>query len=189
MIFLYKFIRKPQSIGSVTPSSRFLADKMVDSASWPEINSIAELGAGTGVITKAICQAAAPGTQILLFEKDSHLRKQLRTQYPQSHTYSEARLLHSAVRQHGLDHVDCIISGLPFANFPKQLRDEIVNQVVQSLKPGGLFIAFQYSLQMKKQLSGYFDIEMIRFVLLNVPPAFVYVCRKKHDAPPLPLEG
>ncbi|NOU94166.1 methyltransferase [Paenibacillus sp. LMG 31456] len=179
MIFLYKFIRTPKTIGSVTPSSRFLAKKMVEAISWQDTCSVAELGAGTGVITQAINNAAVKGTRVLLFEKDSHLKEQLAQQYPEYSTYTEARALSSSVQQHGLEHLDCVISGLPFANFPQQLRDEIMEQVVASLKPNGLFIAFQYTLQMKKQLSRHFDIQTIQFVLLNVPPAFVYVCRKK----------
>jgi phospholipid N-methyltransferase len=179
MIFLYKFIRKPKTIGSVTPSSRFLANKMVEAACWQEINSVAELGAGTGAITQAIYHVAEEGTRVLLFEKDSHLREQLDLQFPEFSTYSEARSLSSIVKKQGLKHLDCVISGLPFANFPQQLRDEILEQVVKSLKPDGLFIAFQYSLQMKKQLSRHFDIQAIRLVWLNVPPAFVYICRKK----------
>jgi phospholipid N-methyltransferase len=179
MVFLYKFIRKPKSIGSVTPSSKYLAERMVHSVPWQYIDSVAELGAGTGVITKAICAALKKDTPLLLFEKDSHLREQLASQFPEASIYSEARSIHSAVRNQGLEQLDCIISGLPFANFPQQLRDEIMEQVVASLKPGGLFVAFQYSLQMKKQLREHFDIVAIRFVLLNIPPAFVYICRKK----------
>jgi phospholipid N-methyltransferase len=179
MLFLYKFIRTPKEIGSVTPSSRHLANKMVDAVPWHEISSVAELGAGTGVITKAIHHSMKPGTQAMLFERDAHLRSQLNIQYPEFTAHSDAKSILSVVHQKGLEYVDCIISGLPFANFPQQLRDDLMEQIVKSLKPDGLFIAFQYTLQMKKQLSQHFEIEAIQFVVLNVPPAFVYVCRKK----------
>jgi phospholipid N-methyltransferase len=181
MIFFYKFIRTPKEIGSITPSSRFLTNKMIESVPWERINSVAELGAGTGAITGAIQRAVHKDTKILLFERDAHLRTQLSSQFPDCATFPEARLLSTAVRQQGLEQIDCIISGLPFANFPQALRDELMAQIVKSLKPGGLFIAFQYSLQMKKQLSELFDIQAIRFVMLNVPPAFVYVCRNKEQ--------
>ncbi|UQZ81516.1 Methyltransferase small domain protein [Paenibacillus konkukensis] len=177
--FFYKFIRTPRTIGSVTPSSRYLTGKMIEPVPWQHIDSIAELGCGTGVITKAIHQKMKPGTAALLFEKDSYLRKQLAEQYPDSSTYADAQSLGFAVRQEGLEHLDCIVSGLPFANFPQTFRDSLIEQVHRCLKPGGYFIAFQYSLQMKKQLSRDFEIESIRFVMRNVPPAFVYVCRKK----------
>jgi len=83
------------------------------------------------------------------------------------------------MKQQHIEQLDCIFSGLPFFNFESELRKTLVAQIVQALKPGGLFIAFQYSLQMKKILSEHFIIETIPFVPLNIPPAFVYVCRKK----------
>lgn len=78
-----------------------------------------------------------------------------------------------------IEQLDCIISGLPFFNFPQAMRDQIVEQIHRSLRDGGMFVAFQYSKQMKQQLGEWFDIEEIKFVPMNVPPAFVYVCRKK----------
>ena len=179
VMFLYKFIRTPKTIGSVTPSSRFLTGKMIDSIPWNEVQSVAELGAGTGVVTRAIEQAVQPGTQVLIFERDPHLRHPLKQRHKDFSVHSDACSLYSKVQEQGLDGLDCVISGLPFANFPQKIRDDIMEQIVKSLKPGGLFVAFQYSLQMRNQLKSYFDIETIQFVLLNVPPAFVYVCRKK----------
>lgn len=182
MLFFYKFIRTPKAIGSVTPSSRHLANKMVAAVQWSDIHSVAELGVGTGVFTKAIHRSLQNETKVMLFERDSHLRNQLEQQYPGFTTHSDAKSIHAVVRQQGLEYVDCIISGLPFANFPQSVRDDLMEQIVKSLKPSGLFIAFQYTLQMKKQLKKHFDIEAIQFVMLNVPPAFVYVCRKKNSS-------
>ncbi|MBE1441995.1 class I SAM-dependent methyltransferase [Paenibacillus sp. OAS669] len=177
--FFYQFIRTPRTIGSVTPSSRFLTNKMIDNVPWSEVGSVAELGCGTGVITRAIHEAMKPGTKAILFEKDPYLHKQLAFQYPVSSTYFDALSLSKSIRQEGLEQVDCIISGLPFANFQPAFREALMEQIYQSLQPNGYFIAFQYSLQMKKQLQAYFDILSIQFVLLNVPPAFVYVCQKR----------
>ncbi|MED0668798.1 hypothetical protein P4S95_00990 [Aneurinibacillus aneurinilyticus] len=73
---------------------------------------------------------------------------------------------------------DVIISGLPFTVFPKELTTQIMNEVIKSLKPGGLFITFQYSLHMKKRLQADFSTIELRFVPFNIPPAFVYICRK-----------
>ena len=83
------------------------------------------------------------------------------------------------MRCENIDRLDCILSGLPFFNFPQEVRDQLVDQVYRALRPGGVFIAFQYSRQMKRQLGELFEIEQIAFVPLNLPPAFVYVCRKR----------
>jgi phospholipid N-methyltransferase len=179
LLFLYKFVCSPGQIGSITPSSRFLASKMVESVPWDRVSSIAELGAGTGAITKYISAAQQANTKVLLFEKDPYLQKQLEHQYPQFACYSDGRDLQFAMRQESIEQLDAVLSGLPFFNFPQAVRDQLMKQIVVSLKTDGLFIAFQYSRQMKSQLSEHFDIEAIKWVPLNMPPAFVYVCRKK----------
>ncbi|MCU6707994.1 methyltransferase domain-containing protein [Paenibacillus sp. J5C_2022] len=180
LLFLFKFSNDPQYIGSVTPSSRHLAHKMVASVPWDEVESVVELGAGTGSVTRQIERASQEETKIILFEKDSGLRDYMAQQYPHP-CYRDALHLQDALRNEQLTNVDCIISCLPFFNFQPAMRSKILKQINQSLRPEGWFIAFQYSLQMRKSFSQYFEIERIRFVLFNVPPAFVYVCRKKKE--------
>lgn len=177
-LFFNQFIHSPRQIGSITPSSKFLCKKMIEHIQWDSIQSIAELGAGTGAVTKQIQQYARKDTHVILFERETGLKEQLAMQFPEFPCYTNAAQLKKVIDAEHLPHVDCILSGLPFFNFDKALRDRIMKQICISLKPDGLFIAFQYSMHMKKQFAQYFDIEKIYFVPLNVPPAFVYVCRK-----------
>ena len=74
---------------------------------------------------------------------------------------------------------DCIISSLPFAVFPQELRQTLLENIQACLAPSGVFVAYQYSLQMRSQLAQVFDDISLRFVPLNVPPAVVYRCRWK----------
>ncbi|WCN38603.1 class I SAM-dependent methyltransferase [Aneurinibacillus uraniidurans] len=178
LLFLSKFIRSPRTIGSIAPSSRFLARAMTQPVQWETAHSIAELGAGTGVFTRYIARLKRSECQALIFEQDSTMRNSLETDYPEMHHYPNARTMSHAMRLHGINGFDYILSGLPFMNFPQELRDELMDEVERSLAPGGTFIAFQYSLQMKKQLAQRFDDIRITFVPLNIFPAFVYVCRK-----------
>jgi phospholipid N-methyltransferase len=178
-LFLKKFLHAPGQIGSITPSSKFLAQKMIDSVAWDEVRNIAELGSGTGAITKFIQESKHEDAQVLLFEKDPCLRAELANQFPESCVYSDASQLYTSMSQKGIEHLDCVLSGLPFFNFPQSIRDQLLEQITLSLKPNGYFIAFQYSLQMNKQFSQHFTYDQIKFVPLNFPPAFVYVCRKR----------
>lgn len=182
LVFFSTFLRSPGQMGSVTPSSKFLAMKMTQMVPWHQVRSVAELGAGTGAITKYIQAAASNDTKVLLFEKDNDLRKELSHQYTQYPSYIDATQLQFAMQHEQIEQLDCIISGLPFFNFPQALRDQLIGQIISSLKDDGLFIAFQYSQQMKKQLSKYFDIKTVKFVPLNLPPAFVYVCTKRRHS-------
>jgi phospholipid N-methyltransferase len=178
LMFLSKFLRSPRSIGSVTPSSRFLAEAMVKPVDWNSARYVAELGAGTGVFTKYIDQLKAPDCKVVVFEQDVSMRQRLEKLYPELYYYHDACDIMSAMNKYGIEQFDYILSGLPFTNFPQELRDTIMDEVDRALKPGGTFIAFQFSLQMKKQLSQRFENVSLEFVPMNVLPAFVYRCRK-----------
>jgi phospholipid N-methyltransferase len=78
----------------------------------------------------------------------------------------------------GIKKVDYVISSLPFANFSSELRSRFLELIYETLKPGGSFIAYQYSRQMKPQLQKTFSQVEISLVPFNIPPAFVYTCRK-----------
>ncbi|PQP81429.1 phospholipid methyltransferase [Paenibacillus sp. PCH8] len=179
ILFLKSFLRSPKYVGSIIPSSRFLANNMVNQVNWLEVKAVAELGSGTGPITRYIHKQVQGSTKVLLFEMDETMRTNLRTTYPNFSCYPDGAHLVECMKQEKIQQLDCIFSGLPFFNFEPALRDTLVDQVYKALKPGGLFIAFQYSLQMKKILSERFIIEKIQLVPFNIPPAFVYVCRKK----------
>lgn len=176
--FLYKFILEPKKIGSVTPSTIFLTRKMLANLPWDNIETIAELGAGTGVFTNYIATKKKKSCQVLVIEQDFEMREALRDNHPAFHFGAKAEKLDWFLQRCDLPQVDCIVSGLPFATFSASLRSDIMAAVDRSLKPGGIFIAFQYSLQLRKTLQKYFSEVNIGFVLLNVPPAFVYYCKK-----------
>lgn len=176
--FLYKFIQSPGSIGSITPSSSFLSRKIMENLPWDDIDSIVELGAGTGVFTKHIYTRKKTSCKAIIIEKDIQLLKLLKESYPISHFDSDAAKLYSILQQLKISEVDCIVSGLPFAMFSHKLRNKILQAIDKSLKPGGIFVAFQYSLQMKSMFDQLFDKVNISLVPLNLPPAFVYFCQK-----------
>ncbi|BCJ87773.1 class I SAM-dependent methyltransferase [Effusibacillus dendaii] len=178
LLFLSKFVRSPRTVGSLVPSSRFLANAVLAPINWDEIYSIAELGAGTGAFTRCIAERRRSSCISLIFERDDDMRARLQFQYPAENYFKEAVNLSHALDEFHLKSVDCIVSGLPFANFTQQKRAEILQQVKSNLSSGGQFITFQYSLQMKQQLSETFRSVKIGFVPFNFPPAFVYYCRK-----------
>ncbi len=178
-LFAHRFFGDPKRVGSVMPSSRFLAEQMVKPIAWDNVRAIAELGSGTGAITSFIQKHAGDEVDVILFEMDKQMREYIRKQYPQFPCYTNARHLTQKMNELNITELDCVVSGLPFFNFSVSMRQALLEQVVQALKPGGLFITYQYSLQMKRMLADTFIIEAIHFVPFNVPPAFVYVCRKK----------
>ncbi|MFE5321347.1 class I SAM-dependent methyltransferase [Paenibacillus sp. NPDC056579] len=177
LLFLRKFIQNPADVGSVIPSSSSLTLKMMESVPWNQVRNVVELGAGTGVFTQAMYELARPDCRVAVFEKDAEMRRQLIKQYSDFHILEDAMDLRLSLTGIGMEKADCIISGLPFANFYPLDREQIIRQVKESLSDDGMFITFQYSLQMKRMLEQHFRTVRIAFVPWNVPPAFVYICQ------------
>jgi phospholipid N-methyltransferase len=176
--FFYSFLRSPRRVGSITPSSRFLAQAMLKDVDWANTRTIVELGAGTGVFTGLIASCKHPDSLAIVFEQDTALRRLLMRKIPGLVYRSNARDLEAVLLEQRVGQVDVIISGLPFANFSPAFRQELVGIVERSLRPGGMFVTFQYSLQMKPLLTSRFKQVNVSFVPLNLPPAFVYRCIK-----------
>jgi len=69
-------------------------------------------------------------------------------------------------------------SSLPLAVIPDILIKRIVLEANAQLNDQGEFIQFQYSLQSFKLFKKVFNKVSIRPCLFNMPPAFVYSCKK-----------
>lgn len=177
-LFLKRFLSAPGRIGSIAPSSRFLTRMITQKVPWADARVIVELGPGTGVFTREILRLKRPDTEFLVIERDPQFRQKLEERFPGLLLRSEAVQLNRYLQELGLGSPDVIISGLPFAVFLPELRETILDQVEEALAPGGLFITFQYSLQLHQELNRRFSSVEVSFTLLNVPPAFVYTCRK-----------
>lgn len=180
--FLKRFLTHPGQVGSVAPSSRFLAKAMLDQVDWKNTLNIAELGAGTGVFTRKIVKLARPDAKILVFEIDKTLRNLIRDEHPEHkglRLYSDAQKLIDAMHENNIKNLDFIISSLPFTVLPHYMSENILDAANEALKPDGRFIAYQYSRIMKNKLTEKFSDIKMKYVLLNIPPAFVFNCGKK----------
>ncbi|SHE89100.1 Phospholipid N-methyltransferase [Seinonella peptonophila] len=176
--FLSRFLQNPKKIGSVTPSSRFLVEALLDPVDWAKVKTIVELGAGTGVLTRKIARRIRDDSHVYIFEQDSKLAQALKARYPQMIHCSDAKQLSFELEMNGVHQVDCIISSLPFANFSMKERVILLKGIQQVLAQKGVFIAYQYSLQMRGLFEEYFPHVDTRFIPFNLPPSFVYICRK-----------
>ncbi|HSI87013.1 MAG: class I SAM-dependent methyltransferase [Candidatus Methylacidiphilales bacterium] len=146
---------------------------------WNRCGTIAELGAGTGVFTRGIAHHRMPEAKVLVFERDDALRQRLTEEFPQFVLCPDALLLSQALGENAISSLDYVVSGLPFANFPRAARNTIFEQINKSLKPDGYFILFQYSLMLRTHLNDHFHFVSSKLVRFNFPPAYVLVYRKR----------
>ena len=74
--------------------------------------------------------------------------------------------------------VDYIISGIPFSSIPKEITDDILKCAQKVMQENTLFLTFQYSKFKTATFKKYFTILSTKFVLRNIPSAYVF-CMKK----------
>jgi phospholipid N-methyltransferase len=179
--FLKEFIRENKTVGALTPSSRYLASKMLESIDYSNINVIVELGPGTGVFTRRIAKNLPENVFLLVFELNEEFYLQLNEEFNQPNVviiHDSAEQILKYLKEFKFENADIVISSLPLANFDEDLRSLLLNKIYESLNEEGKFIQFQYSLQSKKALKSLFQEVKIGFTALNIPPAFVYTCLK-----------
>lgn len=79
--FIKEFIKSPKYIGAISPSSKFLANKMIENIEFEKCNCIIEYGAGTGVFTKEVILRKEESTIFLVFEKNKKFADMLKSKY------------------------------------------------------------------------------------------------------------
>ncbi|WP_090247613.1 class I SAM-dependent methyltransferase [Lishizhenia tianjinensis] len=168
-------------VGAVSPSSRFLAKKMLEGIDFKTCSAIVELGPGTGVFTRRLLENLKADAKLFVFELNDDFYNNLKNELKDPRViliHDSAENLAKHLNAHGVEYADVVISSLPLANFSDELTKSILSTSYKNLKKKGKYIQFQYSLQAKNDITHYFKEMHIKFTALNLPPAFVYTCTK-----------
>jgi len=186
--FLREFVTRPAMTGALAPSSMFLAHRMLEGLALGTAEAVLEYGPGTGAFTGLILNRLKPGAKFAAIELNSQFAQVFRERYPTvqlfQDTVANARNICDCA---GISSVDCIVCGLPWAAFPEAMQVKCLDEMTRVLKPGGRFVTFAYvhglPLPMARNfgrlLPNYFtNVSKSPVVWLNVPPAFVYRCRR-----------
>ena len=168
-------------IGSMTPSSRFLTKKMLENIDFESTKTIVELGPGNGVFTEEIISRMSKDAVLLVFELNETLYLDLTERITDNRVHlihDSAEKIQEYLKKFNIETADVVVSSLPLAVFPNELRKNILNAAESSLTHSGKYIQFQYSLQSKEILKKMYKKVKIGFTPLNFPPAFIYTCYK-----------
>lgn len=169
-------------VGAVSPSTKFLGEKMLENVDFESSKLIIELGPGTGVFTDLIIKRMRPDAILLVFELNDafHSTLEARIKDPRVKIiHDSAEFIEKYINEIEKDaKSDVVISSLPLMVFPESLRLSVVDAAYNTLKKDGKYIQFQYSLQSKKLLESKYKNVSVSFTIKNFPPAFVYTCNK-----------
>ncbi len=180
--FLKQFFRNRKMVGAVSPSTRFLGEKMLANIDFDKAKGLVELGPGTGIFTDIIMQRMRKDAKLLVFELNDQFYEALNARINDPRVqiiHDSAENIAKYLPEDEQTNQDAVISSLPLMVFPAELRKAVVDASYTSLKPKGTYVQFQYSLQSKKFLETFYESVKITFTIKNLPPAFVYTCKKK----------
>jgi phosphatidylethanolamine/phosphatidyl-N-methylethanolamine N-methyltransferase len=174
--FLRALARRPQNIGAVLPSSAALARAIAQQ--MPLDGPVLELGAGTGVVTRALLERGVTPAALTAVEYDPDMAAELACRYPavrviQGDAFDLARTLGA-----GAGPFAGIISGLPLLNFPVARRRAYMDGLTAHLKPGAPIVQFSYGTHAPVVPPDGFSVHRAALVWANIPPARVWVYRR-----------
>jgi phosphatidylethanolamine/phosphatidyl-N-methylethanolamine N-methyltransferase len=186
--FLAEFIQKPLATASVLPSSSYLAKRVVQEACLADGDAVLEYGPGTGVFTGHILRALGPRSKFAAIEINPQFAAIFRTAHPGVPLFEDsAENVRAICDSMEIAMADCIISGLPWAFFSKSMQVTILDQMMRVLKPNGRFITFGYPQSLALPAARHFALLLRTYFTIvskspvvwrNVPPAFLYHCRR-----------
>ncbi len=188
-LFLREYFRNWQSVGAVAPSSPHLARRMMEYAEVWRAEHVLELGPGTGVFTESAADVMPAGSSYLGIDLNESFLSVLRPKFPRfQFVQAAAQEFDFSSHIKGQKPFDAVISGLPWTAFPRSLQEAILDHVLPNLAPGARFATFAYwgfhrlpsGCRFRELLHDRLPgVETSQVVWANLPPAFIYVGRKK----------
>lgn len=179
--FFKQWVRRPLSTAAVSPSSRFLARRIV-AALPPGTQRVIELGAGTGVFTRAMLDSGIAMDDLLAIEFNPALQRYLVQNFPGLNVIqADARELQKVEEvAHFLERgpVQAMVSGLGLLSMTRETQRTILASVFALMPPDGVLVQFTYGpvAPVAVEVMNELGLTAVRrsFTLLNVPPASVY---------------
>lgn len=174
-LFLRRWLANPLQMGSVVPSSPALCRRIAALVRRAEDEVVVELGAGTGVISRALLNAGVPAEKLVVVEIVRDMAEHLRGVLPgvnviQGDAFELAKALPKAM--HGK--VGTAICGIPLVMLPLEQQRRFVD-AVESVAPGRGFLLYTYCITSPLPWRK-LGLEAVReaWTPLNIPPASVW---------------
>lgn len=189
LLFARAFLEAPRVVASVIPSSRLLERRIARAAGIADADVVVEFGGGTGGTTRALLRALPAHGRLIVFERTDAFIAGLRAiadpRLEVVHGCASTVAAELAVR--GLSGADAVVSGIPFSTLPPDVARAIAATLPVALRPGGRFVAYQFSDRVADYVRPVFGEPRVELELWNVPPIRVFTWRRPGE--PRPAAG
>jgi phospholipid N-methyltransferase len=180
-LFFKRFLKRPFQVASIIPSSKAMVERVASKMDFSQPRVIAEYGPGEGVHSREIARRMSPNSQLLLFELDAALARDLEGQFAGDARvdviHGDAASLPFELKRRGIACCDYILSGIPFSILKIDKKRALLRKTYDALAPGGSFIIYQVTNELK-QHATLFEHGESEYFLQNIPPMFITVFHK-----------
>ncbi|MDR2504069.1 MAG: methyltransferase domain-containing protein [Deltaproteobacteria bacterium] len=175
--FLFEFMKRPATVGSVCPSGAALTRRLLGGISKEDDGLVVDLGAGPGSVSARMLRSGIAKERIIAIEAISDFRGLFAARCPGVRfVVADARELKKVLdREAPGRKISAIVSSLPFRVLGTRLSANILRETHMVLRErGGVLIQYSYALWLKYPLrdNGFVPLSA-SVVWVNMPPARV----------------
>ena len=184
-LFFRGFLKHPVMVGSIIPSSPTLIRAMLKPVDWQNVKLFVEYGPGVGTFCRPVLERMRPDAMLIAIDTNEEFVDYLNADIRDSRflaVHGSAADVRRIISEHGFDHADYILSGLPFSTLPRGVGPAIARETASALRPGGAFLVYQYSPKVRQFISPHFQEIDEGFELWNIPPCQLYWAWKDDPA-------
>jgi phosphatidylethanolamine/phosphatidyl-N-methylethanolamine N-methyltransferase len=174
-LFFRRWLRNPLQMGSIIPSSPALCHRIARAVERAPEQYVLELGAGTGVVSRALLAAGVPAHRLVVVEIVREMADYLREALPGVNVIcGDAFALKEALPPHMHGQIGTAICGIPLVMLPLERQQAFVD-AVESVAPGKGFLLYTYCITSPLPYAKLgLGAKRLAWTPLNFPPASVW---------------
>jgi phosphatidylethanolamine/phosphatidyl-N-methylethanolamine N-methyltransferase len=174
-MFFRRWLANPLQMGSVIPSSSALCQRIVKHTRRAADEAVLELGAGTGVVSRALLAGGVPPERLIVVEIVPEMADHLRAMLPGVQVLEgDAKDLPALLPDHWHGRIGSVVCGIPLLllPFPEQRR---FIAAIEAVAPGRGFLQYSYCLTSPLPCRKHaLTVRREAWTPLNFPPASVW---------------
>jgi phosphatidylethanolamine/phosphatidyl-N-methylethanolamine N-methyltransferase len=174
-LFLRRWLANPLQMGSVVPSSPALCQRVVQQIRRTPDEAVLELGAGTGVISRAMLAGGVPASRLFVVEIVADMTRHLRAILPGAYVVEgDARRLPELIPAAWHGRIGTVVCGIPLVLLPLAEQKRFID-AIEAVAPGRGFLHYSYcaTSPLPWRKHGLLA-KREAWTPLNVPPASVW---------------
>ncbi|HEX4261812.1 MAG TPA: phosphoethanolamine methyltransferase [Acetobacteraceae bacterium] len=175
LLFFRRWLANPLQMGSIVPSSQALCRRIVRHA-WPEPGrAVLELGAGTGVIGRALLAAGLPPSRLVAIEIVPQMADHLARALPGATVIAgDARSAATLLPERLRSRIGSVVCGIPLVLLPLAEQRRFIDAIAAAA-PGRGFLHYSYCVTSPLPAAKLgLRAERVAWTPLNFPPASVW---------------